>query len=52
MQGTLSVESKETLNQIKKINTQTNKTTTTATKQKTKTNGREKKKAFKSGVSM
>ena len=51
MQGTLPVESKETLNQIKKINTQTNKTTTT-TKQKTKTNGREKKKAFKSGVSM
>ena len=51
MQGTLPVESKENLNQIKKINKQTNKTKTT-TKQKTKTNGKEKKEAFKSGVSM
>ena len=46
VQGTLVVESKETLNQIKK---QTNKRikTTTTTKQKTTTNKRESKEAFK-----
>ena len=46
VQGTLPVESKETLNQIKK-NTQTNKQNNN--NNKTKTNRREKKEAFKSG---
>ena len=49
-QGTLAVESKETLNQIKKTNKQIK--TTTTTKQKTTTNERERKEAFKSGGSM
>ena len=59
LQDKLAVESKETLNQIKKNNNQTNKqikTTTTATKlnkkQKTRTNERQRKEAFKSGGSM
>ena len=59
LQDKLAVESKETLNQIKKKNNQTNKqikTTTTATKlnkkQKTRTNERQRKEAFKSGGSM
>ena len=59
LQDKLAVESKETLNQIKKNNNQTNKqikTTTTATKlnkkQKTRTNERQRKEALKSGDSM
>ena len=59
LQDKLAIESKETLNQIKKNNNQTNKqikTTTTATKlnkkQKTRTNERQRKEAFKSGDSM
>ena len=59
LQDELAVESKETINQIKKNNNQTNKqikTTTTATKlnkkQKTRTNERQRKEAFKSGGSM
>ena len=58
LQDTLTVESKETLNQIKKQqpNKQIKTTTTTATKlnkkQKTRTNERERKEAFKSGGSM
>ena len=51
VQGTLAVENKETLNQIKQTNKQI-KTTTTTTKQKTTTNERERKEAFKSGGSM
>ena len=59
LQDKLAIESKESLNQIKKNNNQTNKqikTTTTATKlnkkQKTRTNERQRKEAFKSGGSM
>ena len=59
LQDKLAIESKETLNQIKKNNNQTNKqikTTTTATKlnkkQKTRTNEWQRKEAFKSGDSM
>ena len=56
MKGTLTVESKETLKQIKthkQTNKQTNKTTTgTTTKQKAKTNERERKDAFQNGGSM
>ena len=51
MQDTLPVESKKTLNQIKK-NKQTNNKTTTKTTTKQKTNERQKKEAFKSGGSM
>ena len=55
LQDKLAVESKETLNQIKKNNKQI-KTTTTATKlnkkQKTRTNERQRKEALKSGDSM
>ena len=52
-QGTLAVESKETLNQIKKQQTNKQiKATATTTKQKTTTNKRERKEAFKSGGSM
>ena len=50
VQGTLAVENKETLNQIKQTNKQIK--TTTTTKQKTTTNERERKEAFKSGGSM
>ena len=57
LHDTLTVESKETLNQIKKQQPNKQiKTTTTATKlnkkQKTRTNERERKEAFKSGGSM
>ena len=52
VQGTLAIESKEALNQIKKTTNKQIKTTTTTTKQKTTTNKRERKEAFKSGGSM
>ena len=51
VKGTLPVESKETLKQIK-THKQTNKQTKQQQQQKAKTNERERKDAFKSGCSM
>ena len=55
VKGTLPVESKETLKQIKthkQTNKQTNKKNNNNKKQKAKTNERERKDAFKNGCSM
>ena len=52
MKGTLPVESKETLKQIKTHKQTNKKNNNNNKKQKAKTNERERKDAFKNGCSM